>query len=133
MRLNMVSSPSDKAAEVRCLFTKFIVRIFVDSVWLHKFWGCHRLSERSFFISGRQFHVCARCTGIITGIPFSIALLPFHSSVGVAFLAFALVLFVDGFTQIMAWRKSNNILRFVTGFGAAATLLPSLISLEKFF
>lgn len=27
--------------------------------------GCHQMPERSFFISGYQFPVCARCTGVI--------------------------------------------------------------------
>ena len=28
---------------------------------------CHQLSERSFFIDGRQLPVCARCTGLYLG------------------------------------------------------------------
>ena len=27
--------------------------------------GCHQMPERSFFINGFQFPVCARCTGVI--------------------------------------------------------------------
>ena len=29
--------------------------------------GCHQISERSFFIKGYQFPVCARCTGVFFG------------------------------------------------------------------
>jgi len=29
--------------------------------------GCHQKPERSFFIKGYQFPVCARCTGVIIG------------------------------------------------------------------
>lgn len=29
--------------------------------------GCHQMAERSFFIKGYQFPVCARCTGVILG------------------------------------------------------------------
>jgi uncharacterized membrane protein len=34
---------------------------------------CHQIPERSFFIAGHQFAVCARCTGIYAG--FTVALL----------------------------------------------------------
>jgi uncharacterized membrane protein len=43
----------------------------------HPFWGftiyrsfsyvCHQIPERSFFIAGHQFAVCARCTGLYAG------------------------------------------------------------------
>ena len=29
--------------------------------------GCHQKPERSFFINGYQFPVCARCTGVMIG------------------------------------------------------------------
>ena len=29
--------------------------------------GCHQMPERSFFIRGKQFPVCARCTGVMIG------------------------------------------------------------------
>lgn len=29
--------------------------------------GCHQMPERSFFIRGKQFPVCARCTGVFLG------------------------------------------------------------------
>ncbi len=29
--------------------------------------GCHQLPERSFFYKGKQFPVCARCTGVSIG------------------------------------------------------------------
>ena len=29
--------------------------------------GCHQMPERSFFYKGKQFPVCARCTGVIIG------------------------------------------------------------------
>jgi uncharacterized membrane protein len=34
---------------------------------------CHQIPERSFFIAGHQFAVCARCTGIYAG--FTVATL----------------------------------------------------------
>lgn len=29
--------------------------------------GCHQMPERSFFYKGKQFPVCARCTGVTVG------------------------------------------------------------------
>src|SRR5260370_37403152 len=34
---------------------------------------CHQIPERSFFIAGHQFAVCARCTGLYAG--FTVATL----------------------------------------------------------
>ena len=41
-----------------------------DLLWLKwmdwgKRLGCHQMPERSFFIKGYQFPVCARCTGVL--------------------------------------------------------------------
>ena len=37
---------------------------------------CHQLPERSFYIAGHQFAVCARCTGLYAGFTFAILLYP---------------------------------------------------------
>lgn len=37
---------------------------------------CHQLPERSFFIAGRPFAVCARCTGIYGGFALLLVLYP---------------------------------------------------------
>ena len=108
------------------LWYRVISGIFVDSVWIH-WWGCHRCSERSFFVRRRQFHVCARCTGLIAGFPVSILLLLAHID-PIVFAIFAISLLLDGWTQLVGWRESSNRLRFITGFGSSATLLPALIS-----
>jgi len=37
---------------------------------------CHQLPERSFFIAGHQFAVCARCTGLYLGFTLAVLLYP---------------------------------------------------------
>ncbi len=37
---------------------------------------CHQLPERSFFIAGHQFAVCARCTGLYSGFALVLVLYP---------------------------------------------------------
>jgi uncharacterized membrane protein len=115
--------------KVRLACEGLLIKLFVDSVWIHRFWGCHRISERCFFVRGRQFHICARCTGLLVGIPSSLLLIPLRHATSWLFWPFTIALVVDGVTQSLKWRKSNNTLRFFTGLGAAATTLPFLIQL----
>jgi uncharacterized membrane protein len=37
---------------------------------------CHQLPERSYFIAGHKFAVCARCTGLYAGFAFTLLLYP---------------------------------------------------------
>lgn len=81
---------------------------------------CHRKPERSFFIKGHQFPVCARCTGFYTGlIIFLIYDYFFNIDYNLNLLIFSIILLIptsiDGFTQLLNFRQSNNTLRFITG------------------
>ncbi len=84
-----------------------------------QFTFCHRKPERSFFWKGKQFPVCARCTGIHIGyISFPIFL--FHLfTLNIWFtLALLLPTVIDGWTQAFFNRESNNITRLLTGIMA---------------
>lgn len=126
------ASEMQSSSRVVRFFKKLITRVFVDSVWIHQLWGCHRLPERSFFIGGRQFHVCARCTGLIVGIPSSVLLIPLSSWSLPIFACSSTLLISDGMTQWCGWRSSNNTLRFWTGFLTAASFLPTLFAVVVF-
>lgn len=41
---------------------------------------CHQIPERSYFIDGHQFAVCARCTGVYGGFTLMLLLYPLISS-----------------------------------------------------
>lgn len=86
-------------------------------LWNMEFSICHRRPDRSFFWRGKQFPLCARCTGIVLGF----LVLPLYAfqllapSIAAALLL-QLPAYADGTSQALGWRSSNNILRLITGF-----------------
>lgn len=94
--------------------------------WCDKYWGCHQMPERSFFLFGYQFPVCARCTGIMVGYVLAI-ILPWFISPSWQFIFFAVPMAIDGLTQLAGWRTSNNPLRLLTGILGGYGMLSFLI------
>ena len=82
---------------------------------------CHRMPERSFHYKNHQFPVCARCTGFYTGLlVFLIYNCFFEINYSLSLFIISVILLIpagiDGFTQLLNLRQSNNNLRFLTGF-----------------
>lgn len=82
---------------------------------------CHRIPERSFFIKGHQFPVCARCTGFYAGLAVYLIINffyrhPYNMTVLIISMLLMVPVAIDGFTQYFGPRESTNPLRFVTGF-----------------
>lgn len=82
---------------------------------------CHRIPERSFFIKGHQFPVCARCTGFYTGLFVYLIWNYFNGqNYDIYTLIISIILMIpttiDGLTQYFGPRESTNNLRFITGF-----------------
>ena len=81
---------------------------------------CHRIPERTFKIRGHYFPVCSRCTGFYIGA-FSYFILAYFVYVEytVYLISIAIIMlipsFLDGFTQLIGLRLSNNGLRLLTG------------------
>lgn len=91
--------------------------------FLKLFFGCHSLPARSFFWKGKQFPICARCTGELVGILLEAVFFMvwrWYASWGWC-VVFAAPLVIDGFLQAKTKWFSNNALRFFTGafFGIA--------------
>ncbi len=99
------SEKNSNKIEYLTIFTQFI---------------CHRKPERTFKIQGHYFPVCSRCTGFYIGA-FSYFIYVYFNFVEytlpLIFFAFFMTIptFIDGITQLFGFRKSNNLLRFVTG------------------
>ncbi len=104
------------------------ILIAVKVKQLH-FTFCHRRPDRSFFYKGKQFPVCARCTGIHVGyltFPFFLFGL-FYLNIWWT-LALIAPTNIDGLTQAFCNRESNNPLRFITGVMAGVGTM-SIVSL----
>ena len=98
---------------------------------------CHRKPERSFHIKGHQFPVCARCTGFyITLILYFTYTYYFYVDYNPYLLTFAILILIpatiDGLTQLLEYRESNNTLRFITGL-LGGLGLGILIKATKYF
>ncbi len=98
---------------------------------------CHRMPERSFFIKGHQFPVCARCTGFyITLMLYFIYTYFFFVEYTPILIVLAILFlipsFSDGLTQLLTNRQSNNKLRFFTGLMGGLGL-GILIKALKYF
>ena len=81
-----------------------------------RLWGCHQKPERSFFLGGYQFPLCARCTGVLIGYLCSFLLLLFGCLIRpLICLLFLVPLILDGGVQLLFNVLSNNTRRVVTG------------------
>lgn len=98
-----------------------------------EFTYCHRKPERSFFWKGKQFPVCARCTGIHVGyisfilFLFGIIKIPLWIS-----LLMIAPTYLDGVIQAVWNIESTNSRRFITGM-IAGVGTSSLVSIAGIF
>ncbi|MBI5460143.1 DUF2085 domain-containing protein [Methanobacterium sp.] len=97
---------------------------------------CHCIPERTFNIKGYYFPVCSRCTGIYTGailfFIYSLLFLVDYTLILIPAPIIILPLVIDGSTQFLGLRKSNNSLRFITGFtaGTGAAIIITFIKIS---
>lgn len=77
---------------------------------------CHRLPHRSFFWNGKQFPICARCTGIHIGY-LTMPVFLFNLWTPSIWLSIFMILptYLDGLRQHITKKESTNIIRVITG------------------
>lgn len=84
---------------------------------------CHGKPERCLWIKGTPFPLCTRCMGfylaLIIGLDLGpvalLLIIPASRIVLIIFSISIIPLAVDGWTQYLGWRRSNNTLRMITG------------------
>jgi len=103
---------------------------------------CHQIPERSFFIAGHQFAVCARCTGLYGGFALALLLYPLirslHSTavpqVKWLFLAAAPLVIDFSLTLFGIWENTHTS-RLLTGMllGGATVfyVMPGIMELAQ--
>ncbi len=78
--------------------------------------GCHQMPERSFFYKGKQFPVCARCTGVFFGQTAAVLLLLIKRRVPLkTAILFLIPMGADWSLQEAGILKSTNRRRLMTG------------------
>ena len=102
--------------------------------WLYKWlpitFGCHCRADRSFFWKGKQFPICARCTGELVGMVLAVVSLWFYLPPLWLVLAWMVPMVADGFIQLKTRYESTNFRRLLTGipFGYSLVALVVLVS-----
>ena len=99
--------------------------------------GCHQRADRSFFICGKQFPVCARCTGVFFGECMALATFRFFSLPLILLLFFCSIMLLDWLIQHIGIKESTNWRRLATGllggYGYFSIVLKALAVLKGFF
>jgi len=103
---------------------------------------CHQLPERSLFLFGVQYPICARCIGIYLGSSVGGLLAFFYGRpkfmskkmLLTVFIISFMPMAIDGVTQTLLYqRESSNMLRFATGllFGFGVLYTVTSIIFKK--
>ena len=91
-------------------------------------------TERSFFIKGYQFPVCARCTGVLIGYILGVI---GHFILGTDFiycLTGCAIMFTDWYIQYLDIKPSTNTRRLITGIlGGYGVMGIQIISISIVF
>lgn len=108
-----------------------IHRIYLKMMALGGKAGCHQRPERSFFIHGYQFPVCARCTGVIIGYLITIPIIAKLDVNLFQCIFFASIMLADWLLQYLDILVSTNIRRVISGiFGGFGVFAGEILLVE---
>lgn len=94
--------------------------------------GCHARPERSFHIHGKQFPICARCTGELIGILIGIPVSWRTGALEIPVLVLLMIpMILDGFVQLLTSYESTNLRRLLTGLLFGFALVSAVIQIHR--
>ena len=103
---------------------------------------CHQMAERSFIFDGMQMPLCARCTGIYTGVFFAFCFFflkkrmgsgrPFSMPQTILAAAAILPVGIDGAGSYLGFWESSQFLRILTG-SIVGAVIPGFLLLAGNF
>ncbi len=98
--------------------------------FLKLFFGCHQKPERSFFYKGKQFPICARCTGLLVGMILGVILAIFFNNVR-WYLAYLLMLpcIIEGIIQYNTSYLSTNYRRLLLGILCGVGIIYNFVNI----
>lgn len=103
------------------------IKIWETAMKIGNVAGCHQRADRSFFIKGYQFPLCARCTGMWLGSLAALFLIKiFIMPLWLSFI-FSLVMLADWAIQYKGILMSTNARRLITGFLCGAGITDAFI------
>ena len=127
----IISAPM--LAKYEYVFASGITYLFFSKI-------CHQMPERSFFIFGKQFAVCSRCTGLYFGFllgtiiyPLLCKLKPKWIPPKKYFFLAGIPISIDIFIRFVHIAENTFFSRLITGLLLGATtvffVLPGFLSL----
>ena len=101
--------------------------------FLRIFFGCHARPDRSFYFRGKQFPICAQCTGELVGIIVGIPIAIFWGCPRCWIVLLMMIpLVFDGFLQRLTSYESGNIRRLLTGILFGIAFIFAFIYFRRF-
>lgn len=94
---------------------------------------CHQKPERSFHFKGKQFPLCARCTGILIGYLVGIVLACITKCSNYLWMLLLVIpMIIDGSIQLVFKKESNNLRRLITGMFGGIGIIYMFITIHMF-
>ena len=94
---------------------------------------CHQKPERSFHFKGKQFPLCARCTGIFAGYFLGVIAAFITNCNNHLFMPLlAVPMAADGLIQFIFRIESNNFRRLITGILGGMGIIYIFINIHLF-
>ena len=93
--------------------------------------GCHQIPDRSFYVRGYQFPVCARCTGAVLGYLIAIPVFIKHGLFRKTSITGCSIMLADWSLQRADIVKSTNLRRFISGIAGGFGIMSIQLAIIK--